>query len=369
MLTALFAASGASCPPRLWRPQHEPTPIAFQTRPTLEQIIDYVNSGTSRVNQLQTTGAWLSTDGMVVSLRANIALERPKRFRLQAGMAGPEIDIGSNDEVFWFWAKRGDPAAIYFCRHDQFQYAAARQVLPVQPDWIAEALGLVYFDPTLDHRGPFPRGADQLEIHSIIPSPEGNLTKVTVLDAQHAWVLQQQIYDSRKQLLASAIASRHRYDPIAGVSLPRQVDIQLPPAQLSFRIQVVDYLVNQLSSNPQQLWSMPQIEGYPLIDLAGPSVSPAVSRIPNSQLPHSTGPYPSPSPRPYPAPQYPPARHSPTQYPPQRHPSSYSPSPRTDSSYTARGERPLNLPGNAQVQSSYRGPSNDPYGSYGRGQQ
>jgi hypothetical protein len=288
VLTALLAAGGSSCP-RL-RPPHEPAPIIFRTPPTLSQIIHYVNSATARVQQLETTGASLSAQGML-SLRANIALERPRRFRLQAGLTGPEIDLGSNDEVFWFWAKRSQPAAVYFCRHDQFPYAAAREILPVQPDWIAEALGLVYFDPALSHQGPFPRGPDQLEIRSIVPSPDGNLTKVTVIDALHAWVLQQQIYDPRGQLLASAIASRHRYDPIAGISLPRQVDIQLPPAQLSFTIQVADYLVNKLSGNPQQLWSMPHLDGYPLVDLCRPSrPQPIVS--PHSFSPGYDAPYP-----------------------------------------------------------------------------
>jgi hypothetical protein len=332
----------------------------FQTHPTLEQIIDYVNSGTSRVQQLQTTGAQLSSDGMMVSLRANIALERPKRFRLQAGLTGPEIDIGSNEEVFWFWAKRGDPAAIYFCRHDQFQYAAAQQILPVQPDWIAEALGLVYFDPTLDHRGPFPRGADQLEIHTIIPTREGNLTKITVLDAQHAWVLQQQIYDSQRQLIASAIASQHRYDPIAGVSLPRQVDIQLPPAQLSFRIQVSDYLVNQLNGNPQQLWAMPQIEGYPLVDLAGPNAFPSDPRPANYPSPPMQ--YPSSAPTRYPPPQnqYP-------QYPSGQHPSFYSPPPNPSSQYEPHDARARHLPPIDQRPPTYTGATNSAYRSSGHG--
>ena len=361
VLAALLTASGADCPWRFLRPQFEPPPPpVFQTRPTLEQLIEYVNSGTSQIRQLQSTGAWLSTDGMMVSLRADIALERPKRFRLQAGMAGPEIDIGSNEELFWFWAKRGDPAAIYFCRHDQFQYAAARQILPVQPDWIAEALGLVYFDPTLDHRGPFPRGADQLEIHTIIPAPEGNLTKITVLDAQHAWVMQQQIYDSRRQLLASAIASRHRYDPIARVSLPRQVDIQLPPAQLSFTIQVSDYLVNKLNGNPQQLWAMPQIEGYPLVDLAGPSASPTVSYPTGNPSPHTHYPPSAAGPHPPPQNQYP---HNPSG----QQATVYSPVPNTPSQYGPRDDRALNHRVDGRQPVTYRGTMDSAYRSHERG--
>lgn len=296
VLTSLLAAGGSSCP--TLRPYAEPAPVVFQSQPTLGQIIDYFNSTTMRVQQLQTTGATLKSPG-IPALQANIAFERPRRFRLQAGFAGPEIDLGSNDHLFWIWAKRGQPPAVYFCRHDQFDYSAAREILPVRPEWIGEALGLVYFDPALVHQGPFPHGPDQLEIRSIIPSPRGNLTKITRIDAVHAWVLQQEVLDASGQRLAVAIAAQHRHDPLVGVSLPRRVDIQLPTAQLSFTIQVADYLINQPGGNPQQLWSMPQIDGYPPIDLCSPG-SQSFS-APAPQPAFNPGPSPPPTSGSYPA--------------------------------------------------------------------
>jgi hypothetical protein len=169
--------------------------------------------------------------------------------------------------------------------------------MPVQPEWIAEAMGLVHFDPALHHEGPYTRGTNQVEIRSIIPAPDGQLTKVTIIDYLHGWVLQQQIFDARGQLLASALASQHRYDPIVGVSLPRQIDIQLPTAQLSFRIEVTDYLINQLTGNPQTLWSLPNIAGYPLVDLCDPAVGPHNAPAPqNDPSPYPASPVNAPTP-------------------------------------------------------------------------
>ena len=81
----------------------------------------------------------------------------PKRFRLRAetGITGPELDLGSNDEVYWMWVKRADRPAVYWGRHDQFYQSAARDLLPVPPDWLIEALGVVQLDPTGQHEGPF----------------------------------------------------------------------------------------------------------------------------------------------------------------------------------------------------------------------
>ena len=88
--------------------------------------------------------------------RANIALERPRRFRLRADtmITGPEVDLGSNDELFWFWVRRSPEPAVYFCRHDQFSSSVARQVLPVEPEWLIDALGVATLDPAGDHSGP-----------------------------------------------------------------------------------------------------------------------------------------------------------------------------------------------------------------------
>ena len=68
-------------------------------------------------------------------------IQRPRCFRLRADGIGPEVDLGSNDQLFWFWIKRSQPPAIYFCRHDQFATSRARQMIPIHPNWLIEALG------------------------------------------------------------------------------------------------------------------------------------------------------------------------------------------------------------------------------------
>ena len=50
--------------------------------------------------------------------RLSAAAQLPPQGRY--GLTGPEVDLGSNDQFFWFWIKRSQPPAVYFCRHDQF---------------------------------------------------------------------------------------------------------------------------------------------------------------------------------------------------------------------------------------------------------
>jgi hypothetical protein len=238
-----------------------------------EQILAAVNQNAARVQSISCTGATITVpDTMGPTLSGNIAAERPGRFRLTAGTAltGQEIDLGSNDELFWMWAKRNDPPAVYICRHDQFANSAIRQIMPVEPSWLLAALGMMEIDPATVFDGPLPRADGTVEIRSWLPSSMGTLSRVTVIDARRAWVVEQYVYDqSGTTLLASAVAESHRYYPVQQVSLPDRVSIRLPASNIALKIDLGNVAINQLPADPRQLWTMPTFQGYPQYDLGG----------------------------------------------------------------------------------------------------
>ena len=243
---------------------------------TREQIVAAVNQNSSRIQSLTVTGATITIPDMMglPLLNGNIAAERPGRFRLTAATAvtGQEIDMGSNDELFWLWVRRNTPPAVYFCRHSQFANSNIRQVMPVEPSWLLAALGIVEIDPASVFDGPLPspRGAGTVELRSWLPSANGTLQRVTVIDARRAWVVEQHIYDqSGKTLLASAVAESHRYYPVEQVSLPDVVSIRLPTTNMALKINLGTVQINQLTADRSQLWTMPTFDGYQQFDLGG----------------------------------------------------------------------------------------------------
>jgi hypothetical protein len=251
-------------------------PRAFHGPPTLQDVIAAVNANGDRVVQLQTQGATLALPSVPI-LQADLALERPYRFRMRAeltGFTGPELDLGGNDEMLWLWFRRGQPPAVYYVRRDQYAASAARSVLPVEPEWLTEAIGIVRLDPMGVHEGPYPCGVGRLEVRSRVMSSGVELTKRTVIDDAYGWVLEQHLYDPTGRLLASARSSQHRFYPQAGVSLPHRVEVQVCPLHgsewLSFQLDVSSYLINQLYADPVRLWAPPQPDGCPLVDLADP---------------------------------------------------------------------------------------------------
>ena len=267
VLFLLFICAGAQCPERLWWQQ----PIVLQPllspAPTRDEIIRVINNNTDRVHTLSAHNASLDGPGFP-SLRASLFVERPGRFRISAShvVTGKELDLGSNDEQFWMWVKRGQPPAMYFCRHDQFAGSPMQRMIPLQPEQIVEAFGLIRFDPAGSHEGPFPSGPGRLQIRSVIAGANGPMTRITVIDAKMGWPLEQHLYDEAGKHLATVRTSGQRLDPQSGAYLPHKIEMQWPQAQLSLTIDVRHYQVNQ--AVPVAVWTKPEEPGFPNVDLA-----------------------------------------------------------------------------------------------------
>lgn len=274
LILILFCGSGATCRPQFRNPfvtqLGPPAPQVLLPGATIDQVIAAVNQNSSRIVSYQTSDASITVPGMpgIPLLRGNVAVQRPGRVRLQAStsITGSEFDLGSNDELFWFWVKRNEPPALYFSRHDQFVGSAAQQLMPVEPQWLTDALGMMQFSPNDQHERPVPRSDGTLEVRSVLQTRSGTMTKSTVIDARTAVVLQQHIYDPTGVLLASATATSHRYYPEIQASLPQKIKLNLPALQMSLSIDVGNVALNQLGVTPE-LFAMPVMSGVQQVDL------------------------------------------------------------------------------------------------------
>jgi hypothetical protein len=261
ILVVSIASSGASCPQVLrgYQVGTMPLPRALPPQASLDQIIATVHDNTQRVRSYMAPQAVLSVPG-VPRLSAQVASEPPRRFRLRAQTAvtGSELDIGSNDDLFWLWIRRHQPPVMLFCRHDQYAQSSARRLLPIRADWMPELLGLVRFDPENRHEGPFLLPDGRLEIRSRIGTT--------------GLVVEQHLFTPAGERLASVRTSRHRVDPQSGAALPRLVEVSWPASGIEFQLELTAISTNVPTTDPGQLWQMPAYEGYEPIDLADPSV-------------------------------------------------------------------------------------------------
>jgi len=276
LVVGAMASSGASCPRVLrgYQVGTMPLPRMLPAQPTLEQVLATVHDNTARVRSVMAPQAVLTVPG-VPRLSARVACEPPRRFRLQAqtALTGPELDIGSNDDLFWLWLRQHKPPVIAFCAHDRYAQSNARRLLPIRADWMPELLGLVQFRPEDAHEGPFPVADGRLEIRSRLAAPDGEMVKSTLLDGTTGLVVEQHLFTAQGERLASVRTSRHRVDPASGAALPHLVEISWPASGVEFSLDIASYAVNAPAADPVQLWQMPAYPGYEPIDLADPAVA------------------------------------------------------------------------------------------------
>lgn len=218
-------------------------------------------------------------EGIPAPLRASIAVEAPRNLRLRVPnplTGGDAIDLGSNDQEFWFWAKDSKPANVLVCSHDQI--AAATQVttlpLPFRPDWLMEVLGVVpisgsgYEIRRTNQRSPF------VELVSVQRTPDQQpVRRIVKVDMGHGVVMEHRVEAMNGKMIARATLSRHFLDPKTRLILPRQISIDWPAAEQVLALKM-EFTSVDFNAPPQSvaMWTVPNVPGYPAFDIGAYAV-------------------------------------------------------------------------------------------------
>jgi len=258
-------------------------PPKLSAQPTLSEVMSVVNMNNSAIHSFQASKATVSVPGSP-TLRANVAFERPTRLRLKGEiiMAGNVIDLGSNDEHFWFWAKQ-KPPTVFFCRHDQYGNSPASSMLPIDPMFLIDAIGIGTFDQAGQHSGPYRRSDGRLEIRSQLVTAKGPMTKRTVIDPRQGWVVEQHLFDQAGTHVVSSTSDDYTQDQVSGLWIARRIKINSPSTQFSMQMNLGAVRINQPAGNPGELWTMPSISGAQIVDLGRP-VPHSPSAVPSAPI-------------------------------------------------------------------------------------
>ncbi len=212
--------------------------------------------------------------GVPAKMRASIVVEAPRNLRLRVAnplSGGEAVDIGSNEQEFWFWAKDSKPANVLVCAHDQI--AVATQVtslpLPFRPDWLMEVLGVAPISGTGYEVRRTDRKSPIVELVSEQRTPDQQpVRRIVKVDMRYGVVLEHRIESTSGELIAKATLSRHFRDPGTRLILPRVIAIDWPAAgqqlSLSLEFKTVDF---NSPSESDAMWQSPEVPGYPEFDL------------------------------------------------------------------------------------------------------
>jgi len=148
-------------------------------------------------------------DRVTVRLEGFMGYEKPRKFKMQLrSFFGKELVVGSNDQYFWFWSKRMDPPALYYCEHENLY--RSRLKTPFHPIWIMESLGLGQIsvkNAKLDVIG------DYWKVTEIRVNTLGQkVMKTTLIDTNTKAVVGHYIHDRSRLIVSSEVEEFYRID-------------------------------------------------------------------------------------------------------------------------------------------------------------
>ena len=260
---------------RNWRKDPGLTgPCRLPKNPTVAQVVDHVNANVDKVHGWRSNSVKIRASDVPVTLGGNLVVERDHRLRLEVKSAlGKEVDLGSNDEVFWIWTKRAptsgdEPPPLIFAAHSEMDIARQKLPMPFDPEWLMEALGVAPLSAEGVQMEGTP-GVAMIKLVSQHQLPDGSaVRKEVTVDGCHGRVLQQSVSDMNGRPLVRAVMGDHRLDPRTGAVLPRYVKLDWPQQQMSLAMEFHAVEVNP-ESVPATVWQMPVMPNTRLVNLGG----------------------------------------------------------------------------------------------------
>lgn len=271
MLGALFLLNGCT-----WMQTHNGRSYANhipRETPTPQQLVNYLNDNASRVNALECK-VFIDAKGPQgpVGLECRMALEKPRNFRLAGTVLGkPAVDIGSNDQEFWYWMSQGEPY-VYHCSYEDLR-RGVRTPLPFQPEWMVEAMGLAQLDLAKERKVNVRQTT--LEMVEETVSPQGQpVRKVTVFARGRAapgkpQVLAHILQDMNGKVICSANISEVKVDYQTGAILPVRMVLSCPSEKTELKMHVERIQVAPIDPGRKNtLFSRAGLSNIPGFDLA-----------------------------------------------------------------------------------------------------
>jgi hypothetical protein len=246
--------------------------------PTVAALVKYMDDNAQRVRSLRCDDMDLGVShGIIqlVNLRTQLACQQPRSFRMSANLAGnDEVDLGSNDQEFWFWIRKMDPHQ-FFCPYQALdEKRPVRLPFPFQPSWVMETLGMGSYGPPERYQLVVEgnRVPERYKLVEHTTGPQGNkVRKVIVFNAREQKDHYPQITDflllddaTGKELCSAKILEVHR--DASGTVVPRRLQLRWPEEKITLTLRLSRPVLN--AQLPGPLFVRRPLAGQPSINLA-----------------------------------------------------------------------------------------------------
>jgi hypothetical protein len=147
-------------------------------------IIQYLNDRNEKIKSIYYK-LTIRMSGLLQDLDGYLYYEKDKKFRMFVYSSfGLELDIGSNEQYFWFWSKRMKPPVLYYCLHENAN--KTRLKTPLNPLWLMELTNI-----NTIKKGSISRYGDKITVREI----QNGIMKIILLD-KNSNIIGHYLYDA-----------------------------------------------------------------------------------------------------------------------------------------------------------------------------
>jgi hypothetical protein len=233
-----------------------------QPAPKVADLVSYLNDNAKLVQGVQcnTVAIDCKQGNQPFGLDGMMACQKPRNFRLAAKILGqPGVDIGSNDDEFWYWIKEDKPPYVYHCSYKELANPDRKVTMPFpfQPDMVVAALGMAEYDPTKNYE--LKVNPKTLELSEPAVSLQGKpIRKVTIFNRSLAAVSSGQpqvvgyvLKDDQGKDICAATVYAVQVDKRTRAVLPRHIKLVWPEQKLEMTMRFTDLQAVDIDARQQ----------------------------------------------------------------------------------------------------------------------
>lgn len=268
------------------RPNDSPinAPVSRDQKPSTESLVNYLNQNSKRVTSLR---ASLEIDakagGQSIGISGDLAARRPRELRLRGKLLGsPAVDVGSNNEKFWYWIGRQTPDQYYSCSYQDLATGKVNVPFPVEADMVMAALNAAEYDAKGQYT--LEQGKDTWELVQDTTSASGQPVKrTTVFRATLArpgepQVIEHVLRDAKNNLICKATVQKVETNRTSGAVIPTRLEIEWPAQKVKMKMMLSSVEVNTIdNAAASRMFSLEGV-GKEVFDLAKGGVVTPTSR-------------------------------------------------------------------------------------------
>jgi len=223
------------------------------------ELVDYLNRQTQGLESWRCMSTRMEVrlpNAPSIRMKGNIACQAPRHFRLTDDNVIARVDLGSNDNISWFYSRPGEAAFMTWKHEDSAPTQQVPSGVPcIDPNWLMLVLGVKPLDANNYEVSKGLSGGRELWLSAIEDSPSGRpLRRVIKVDTIRGVTHEHAVYDSEANLLVRARLSRHQ--SCNCYLIPSLVRLQFPQMESEITLTFEDIETNP--HLPEELWRLPE---------------------------------------------------------------------------------------------------------------